>query len=149
MQNNSNLHFYLGIDYGKKRIGLAYASYPLYLAVPIGMIPTKLSFKETAIEIANIIYDRKITDIVIGNPISMNNRHPSSMQVEIQQFIIELRALSTAVIHLWDERLSSVQAERMLKNDCGLKRKQRKPKTDAVAATLILSSFLDSLSSPN
>lgn len=138
-------HFYLGIDYGKKRIGLAYASYPLYVTIPIGVIETKYSLKDTAIDIYRVICERKITDVVIGNPISMKNHPPSPIQIEIQQFVVELQALSNIEVHLWDERLSSMQAERMLKNDCGLKRKQRKQKTDSIAATLILSSFLESL----
>lgn len=143
----TNQHFYLGLDYGKKRIGLAYASHPLYITVPIGILETKHTLKDTAEEVNQVIYERKITDVVIGNPISMKNHSPSLMQGEIKLFIAELQTISKVSIHLWDERLSSMQAERMLKEDCGLKRKQRKQKTDSIAATLILSSFLECHSS--
>lgn len=143
--NNTPILTYLGIDYGKKRIGLAYAAPPLYVPLPIGSIETRNNLKETIIEITKVIHDRKITQIIVGNPLPMRHSQFSPLQTEIHTFATTLQQISTISVLLWDERLSSMQAERMLKNDCGLTRKQRKNKTDSLAATLILSSFLDSI----
>ena len=65
------------------------------------------------------------------------------LQSEIQELAALVQEMTSLEVILWDERLSSAQAERMLKNDCGLSRKQRKHSSDSLAATLILSSFLD------
>lgn len=135
---------YLGIDYGKKRIGLAYASHPLYVPLPIGYIEAKHQLKDTIQELYTLIQARGVTQIIVGNPLPMRQDSHSSLQEEIQIFAKELQQVSSLPVLLWDERLSSMQAERMLKCDCGLNRKQRKKKTDSLAATLILSSFLDS-----
>lgn len=143
--NNTPALTYLGIDYGKKRIGLAYAAPPLYVPLPIGNIETRGALKDTITEITKIIHARKITQIIVGNPVPMRHGQLSPLQIEIHTFATTLQQLSTIPVLLWDERLSSMQAERMLKNDCGLSRKQRKNKTDSLAATLILSSFLDSI----
>ncbi|AAF38349.1 Putative Holliday junction resolvase [Chlamydia pneumoniae] len=145
MSKPSSCKAYLGIDYGKKRIGLAYAAEPLLLTLPIGNIEAGKNLKLSAEALHKIILSRNITCVVLGNPLPMQKGLYSSLQEEVSLLAEELKKLSTVEIILWDERLSSVQAERMLKQDCGLSRKDRKGKTDSLAATLILTSFLDSL----
>ncbi len=138
-------HHYLGIDYGKKRIGLAYASFPLYVSVPIGIIEAKRSLQETISALSQIVLQRKISCVVIGNPIPMHQHQTSPLTEDLQALATSLRTIENVEVILWDERLSSAQAERMLKMDCGLNRKQRKSKSDELAATLILASFLETL----
>ncbi|SPN73386.1 Putative Holliday junction resolvase,Holliday junction resolvase-like protein,RNAse H domain protein, YqgF family,Uncharacterised protein family (UPF0081) [Chlamydia serpentis] len=145
MSNSPVFKAFLGIDYGKKRIGLAYAAQPLLLTLPIGSLEAGKNLKLSAEAIYKVILDRKITCVVLGNPLPMQKGHCSSLQKEITLLCEELKLISNVEIVLWDERLSSVQAERMLRQDCGLSRKQRKGKTDSLAATLILTSFLETL----
>ena len=134
---------FLGVDYGKKRIGLAFASAPLLITLPIGNIDTPPSLALTAQALVAIAKERAVTTIVFGNPLPMQKVYASSLQSEIQELAALVQEMTSLEVILWDERLSSAQAERMLKNDCGLSRKQRKHSSDSLAATLILSSFLD------
>lgn len=134
---------FLGVDYGNKRIGLAWASAPMFISLPIGFINTGATVEATAEILHKIIQEKKISCVVLGNPVPMNKGHQSHLQGDIQKLGCALQKYVETI--LWDERLSSMQAERMLKIDCGLSRKQRKGKTDSIAATLILSSFLDTL----
>ncbi|WP_100934873.1 Holliday junction resolvase RuvX [Candidatus Chlamydia corallus] len=145
MSKSSIYKAFLGVDYGKKRIGLAYAAEPLLLTLPIGSLEAGKSLKLSAEALHKIILDRKVTCVVLGNPLPMQKGLFSSLQKDISLLAEALKNISVVQIVLWDERLSSVQAERMLKQDCGLNRKQRKGKVDSLAATLILTSFLESL----
>ncbi|AHK63245.1 Putative pre-16S rRNA nuclease [Chlamydia avium] len=140
---NHQFSTFLGVDYGNKRIGLAWAAAPLFISLPIGFMKTGETIEQTASNLYKIIQEKKISCVVLGNPIPMHKEHTSHLQEEIQKLASLLQTHTKTI--LWDERLSSVQAERMLKTDCGLSRKQRKGKTDSIAATLILSSFLDSM----
>ncbi|WP_276816090.1 Holliday junction resolvase RuvX [Chlamydia gallinacea] len=137
---------FLGVDYGNKRIGLAWASAPLLISLPIGFINTGKTIEETVNHLHKIIQEKRISCVILGNPIPMNTGQLSYLQEDIRKLASMLQKYTETI--LWDERLSSVQAERLLKTDCGLSRKQRKGKTDSIAATLILSSFLDTLSHP-
>ncbi|MBQ8498380.1 Holliday junction resolvase RuvX [Chlamydia sp.] len=135
---------FLGVDYGKKRTGLAFASAPLFVTLPIGFIETRPSLAQTAESLITIIKERAITTVVFGNPLPMQKAYASSVQQEIQELATLIQEKLPLEVILWDERLSSAQAERMLKSDCGLNRKQRKSSSDTLAATIILSNFLDS-----
>ncbi|WP_201456941.1 Holliday junction resolvase RuvX [Chlamydia sp. 17-3921] len=135
---------FLGVDYGQKRIGLACASYPLFLSIPIGTIEREKNLDSIVTSLQKIIVERKITCVILGNPLPMYKGQVSPLQKEIILLSERLKEVLHINVILWDERLSSTQAEKMLKQDCGLSRKQRTGKTDALAATLILSSFLES-----
>ncbi|BAE81178.1 conserved hypothetical protein [Chlamydia felis Fe/C-56] len=135
---------FLGVDYGQRRIGLAYAASPLFISLPIGFIEAGKTLEATAQSLAKIILEREVSCVVLGNPIPMQIGQKSSLQEEILKISSLIQEFCHVDVVLWDERLSSAQAERMLKCDCGLSRKQRKGKTDSVAATLILTNFLES-----
>lgn len=135
---------FLCIDYGQKRIGLAYATASLAISLPIGYIETKPTLALTAAALYKIIQERKVSHVVLGNPIPMRKHQRSPLQEEIHMLAELLREMSGLEVVLWDERLSSAQAERELRY-CGYTRRQRKNKSDAIAATLILTSFLETL----
>lgn len=143
MFESSDTKVYLGVDYGLKRVGLACASAPLFLSVPIGTIERGKNLDVIVTALRKIIVERRVSCVILGNPIPMHGNQVSSLQEEIAIFAKKLKEATCIEVILWDERLSSAQAERMLKHDCGLSRKQRKGKTDTLAATLILSSFLE------
>ncbi|ASD30713.1 Holliday junction resolvase RuvX [Chlamydia abortus] len=143
MSNPQVAKVFLGVDYGERRIGLAYAAYPLGISLPIGFIATGKTLEATAKLLVGIIQERRVSTVVLGNPLPMQKGQKSALQEDILKLSSLLQESCPVEVILWDERLSSAQAERMLKGDCGLSRKKRKGKTDSIAATLILTSFLE------
>jgi putative Holliday junction resolvase len=135
----------LGIDFGERRIGLA-------LSDPLGItaqgLPT-LDTKETKdvfTYIENIIKEKNVTKVVVGMPKNMNGSiGPKGREVE--KFIQELIKKSKIDVVPWDERLSSVQSLRIMR-EMGTKQKHKEV-TDRISATLILQSYLDSLQREN
>ncbi|WP_139414437.1 Holliday junction resolvase RuvX [Chlamydia abortus] len=143
MSNPQVTKVFLGVDYGERRIGLAYAASPPGISLPIGFIATGKTLEATAKLLVGIIQERRVSTVVLGNPLPMQKRQKSALQEDILKLSSLLQESCPIEVILWDERLSSAQAERMLKGDCGLSRKKRKGKTDSIAATLILTSFLE------
>ncbi|MEF9497053.1 Holliday junction resolvase RuvX [Chlamydia sp. 04-14] len=144
MSNPQAAKTFLGVDYGQKRIGLAYAASPLLISLPIGFIEAGKTLEATAKILAKVIQERNVSCVILGNPIPMQKGQKSVLQEEIIKLSSLIQESCSVEVILWDERLSSAQAERMLKGDCGLSRKKRKGKSDSIAATLILTSFLES-----
>jgi putative Holliday junction resolvase len=128
----------LGIDYGRKRVGLA-------LSVPFTTIAVGykiIEMNETILDnIKEIIIKEKIESIVIGLPKRMDNEIGQIAQ-EVVQFSEKLKKNLNIPVVLWDERLSSKQAEVLLR-DVNLSRKKRRSQTDITSAQLILQSYLD------
>jgi putative Holliday junction resolvase len=131
----------LGIDYGKKRIGLA-------LSDPLGItaqgLPTlyRKDLEEDMEGLARIIREKEVSEIVVGLPKRMDDTLGPEAQ-EVLGFVEELKARFSLPIHLVDERLSTVRAHRAMKEIGGLTRKERTGKADKIAAQLILQDYLD------
>lgn len=130
----------LGIDYGKKRIGLA-------ISDPLGLtaqgLPTlhRLDIKSDIEGLARVVQDMAVEEIVVGLPRRMDGTLGKEAQ-EVLGFVEELKACFTLPIHLLDERLSTVRAHRAMKEG-GLSRKKRAVRADMLAAQLILQDYLD------
>lgn len=129
----------VGIDYGRVRIGVAISDETKFIARSIACLPFSKKFPEllkaTLKEFTNI------EAIVIGLPLQMNGKE-GIMATEVRAFGETLRALFTMPIIFWDERLSSAQAERFLK-ESDFNRKKRSERIDEQAAVVILQSYLD------
>ncbi|MEQ8766100.1 MAG: Holliday junction resolvase RuvX [Planctomycetota bacterium] len=133
----------LSIDYGKRRIGLA-ASDPLGItAQPVGLLQVR-SDDEALREIAKVIEEREVDEIVIGMPTNMDGTIGPIAET-VQAFTERLREQSGLPVHTYDERLTSALAHRLLKAK-GVKPSQRKGKLDVMSAQIILQDFLDSRS---
>jgi len=133
----------LGIDYGDKRIGVAISD-PLGLtAQGVAVIGKRDTFEEDIREIKKIIKKYEgVDEILIGLPIKMSGE--LGIQAEkVQKFQEALKSAFKIPINTWDERLTTVQAERML-SEAGLSFKKRRKVVDKSAATYILQSYLDS-----
>lgn len=130
----------LGIDFGLKRIGFAFSD-AMHSVAFAGPVVTG-SEEECIARIAQEAESRGATEIVVGLPKQMNGGE-SAMSARASEFAEKLRrAVSVKVVH-WDERLTSLQAERaMLEGD--LTRKKRKKRIDSMAAQLMLQNYLDS-----
>jgi putative holliday junction resolvase len=131
-----------GIDYGQARIGLSISDPGKFLATPLKAIPTKKTLRDTA---ADILLEfspyEPLEKIVLGLPLMMNGKEsPGSLKVRELAKILE--ELSGKPVILWDERLTTAQVERTLK-EAEMSRKKRARYIDAMAAGVILQSFLD------
>jgi putative Holliday junction resolvase len=128
----------LGLDVGEKRIGVALAEG--LLAIPLTVIDRK--GEEADMELLlTLARERRAERIVVGLPRSMNG----SIGRQAEKIIDFSRALTQHVdipVDTWDERLTTVAAERLLL-DTGMKREKRKGKRDAMAAAIILQAYLD------
>jgi len=127
----------LGIDFGEKRIGLAIADDKIRIAFPYKTIFHK-TLKQTLQEIQEVIDEEGITDIVIGLPLSFKFEENQESR-KIHEFVTKLKEKFTnRNIHEENEILTSKEAENLM----GFK-KTKDGIVDAVAAALILQSFLD------
>lgn len=143
----------LGLDYGTKTVGVA-VSDPLEItAQPLETIERKSAGKlrQTLARIEAIIEEygaagqqEKIEKIVLGYPKNMNNTEGDRCEAAVS-FKNDLERRTGLEVVLWDERLTTVEAERILM-DSGVRRENRKTYIDKMAAAVILQNYLDSKS---
>jgi len=134
----------LAIDYGLKRLGLALSDENRILASALPTLQAGKNTAETAELILAIAKKHQATEIILGRPLHLSGR-TSFLTDEVTHFMTVLSEKTTLPIHLWDERLTSAEAERTLKLG-GVNRKKRAQFTDALAAVILLQSYLDALS---
>lgn len=132
-----------GIDYGTVRLGIALSDERHIIAMPHAVLLAKKKSEETAEALLKLLLPFDLEALVIGFPSKLSGKS-SFMADEVSHFASLLRDKSPIPIVLWDERLTSVQAERSLK-EAGLNRKKRSKIVDSVAAVIMLQSYLDSL----
>lgn len=132
----------VSIDFGLKRIGIAISDERKIIATPLPTLETSKQNEETVKRLISTLEGYDIEEMIVGNPLHMNGKN-SFLSDEVQHFIDILKKYLPYPIHLWDERLSTLQAERSLKEG-NLSRKKRAKLVDSVAALILLQSFLDS-----
>jgi putative Holliday junction resolvase len=130
----------MGLDIGSKTIGIALSDELGVVAHSVKTI-SRQSPKNDLKVIAEIISTHEVQRIVVGLPIRMAGTLGTEAK-KVLQFVDQMRRSLSVSITTWDERLSTVQAERVLL-EAGLSRKKRKKVIDKTAATLILQSYLD------
>ncbi|MGZ8581550.1 MAG: Holliday junction resolvase RuvX [Actinomycetota bacterium] len=130
----------LGLDLGDARIGVAISDPERRVAVPHGTIRVGQPPGELK-AVAALVHDLGVSVIVVGHPRSMSGASgPRAQQAE--SFADALRSIVSVPIELQDERLSTVEAERALR-DAGVTGKRRRDMVDESAATVILAAWLD------
>ena len=132
----------LGLDYGQKRIGVAKSDELDFMAHAFGFIPVKTE-SELFGFVKKVIDENKIKKIVIGLPITLKGETGTQAK-KVLAFAERLRNQVACPVLLWDERLTTAQAERAL-IDQDVSRSKRKVKRDAIAAEIMLQSYLDFL----
>ena len=132
----------LGVDPGKKRIGVAICDENKIVATPYTTI-IKNNFSDFLNKINKIISDNDIKGIVIGNPINMDGS-PSQSSQSAKDLAINLSKNFTIPITMWDERLSSRGAFN-LSNDLNVNTSKKISKLDENSAAFILQGALDFL----
>lgn len=131
----------LGLDIGDRRIGVAMSDPEAIIASPVTVI-TRDGDNAAVDDIVRLVEQYHIKLIVIGLPYSLNGS--AGRQVDkVRSFVDILSKRAGVSIELRDERLSTVAAERLLR-EAGNKRARKSPRDDAAAA-FILQGFLDSL----
>ena len=129
----------LGLDLGDAHIGVAISDDARRVAVPVGTIPAGVPQDLKAI--AKLVSENDVTAVVVGHPISMSGaRGPRAHHAE--EFAGALRSFLQIPIELHDERLSTVEADRALR-EAGATGRQRRRVVDRTAATVILQAWLD------
>ena len=136
----------LAIDYGARRMGLAVSD-------PLGITAQGLDTLERKNKRADfgrlerIIREYQVREIVLGNPLRMSGQEGAQSQ-KVAEFAEELRRRFQLPVHLWDERLTSAEANRLLR-EAELSTKKRAQAVDRIAAMLILQAFLQSRGRPS
>ena len=128
----------MALDWGQKRIGVALSVEGTSIAGPLTMLPNDRRLLD---RIEALVKEHVVDQLVVGIPLRMDGTLGASAQAA-RELAQDLKARGFCV-HLWDERLTSRQAERLLIHD-DVRRKHRRQRVDQVAAALILQSFLDS-----
>ena len=132
----------LAIDHGSKRIGIAVSDELKLIAQPLEYILAEPADKLMA-RLQELIRDKEVESILVGMPRNMDGTYGPAAQ-KVQEFVAVLKAAVTVPIKLWDERLTSAQANRVLIQG-NVRRDKRKEKVDKMAAAILLQSYLDSL----
>ena len=131
----------LGVDYGEKRIGLAVSDDGEVVALPLEVVDRGGEIVGDSRQIARIAKSEDCGRIVVGMPMNLKGeRGPAAQQAE--RFVKTLRNQTPLPVVVWDERLSTAQANRSLLA-ADVSRAGRRGNVDKIAAALILQNYLD------
>jgi putative Holliday junction resolvase len=134
----------LALDLGKRRIGLALSDELGVTAQGLATLQ-RTKIREDLARLAKLASDNNVTLILMGNPLHMSG-HEGRGTEYARDFGARLHAATGLPIQLWDERLTTVQAQRVLR-ESGVSIEKRAKAVDRLAAVILLESFLDSLQS--
>lgn len=134
----------IGLDFGNKTCGVAISDSLGITAQGVEIIrresPNKL--RKTLARIEELIAEYQVETIVLGLPKNMNNTEGERVELT-KEFADKLQRRSGLPVVLWDERLTTVAADKIMM-EAGVRRENRKDYVDKIAATLILQNYLDS-----
>jgi putative pre-16S rRNA nuclease len=132
----------LALDHGTKRIGVAVSDETKTIAQPLEYIPAE-PFAEFLARLKKILAEKEIDLIILGLPRNMDGSYGPAAQ-KVETFAAALKAAVMIPIKLWDERLTSSQANKILIH-AKVRRDKRKEKVDKMAAAILLQSYLDGM----
>ena len=129
----------LGLDLGDARIGVAISDDGRRMAVPLGTVRTGAPQDIRAI--ADLVDEHDVTLVVVGHPLQLSGGAGDRAHLA-ERFVEALRSALPVEVRLQDERLSTVEADRALR-EAGASRRERRRTVDRSAATVILQAWLD------
>jgi len=132
----------LAIDHGTVRMGIAISDELKVIAQPLEFIPAQ-PFAAFLDRLKELLRLNEVELILVGMPRNMDGTYGPAAQ-KARDFITALQAAVNVPIKTWDERLTSVQANRYL-IQAGTRRQKRKEKVDQTAAAILLQSYLDGM----
>jgi putative holliday junction resolvase len=132
----------LALDVGKRRIGLAISD---GLGITAQGLPTlqRTTVRDDLAQLAELSRERDVTLYLVGEPLHMSGDKSRQAQY-IRDFAERLTERTGIPVQFWDERLTTVQAQRVLR-ESGISIEKRAKAVDRLAAVILLESFLDSL----
>ena len=130
-----------GVDYGRRRIGVAICDTHRILSSPLCVRQTTGDKRADAAFFRKLVADEGVVGFVVGLPIHADGTD-SRMSVEVERFGVWLTAETGLPVVFHDERYSSREATGLLAGS-GLTRGRKKQRTDAIAAQVVLSSWLE------
>ena len=131
---------YLALDHGTKRIGVAVSDELKMIAQPLEFIPTE-PYDAFLARLKQLIAEKEVELVFVGMPRNMDGTFGPAAE-KVKEFIAELTPEISVPIKTLDERLTSAQANRVLLEG-NVRRADRKQKVDAMAAAILLQSYLD------
>ena len=131
---------YLGLDLGSKTLGLSISDRTSLIATSLEVIRYE-TYEDLFLKLDEVVNNKHVDAFVLGNPLNLDGSMSTRSEITLE-FKSLLEKRYDKEVFMQDERLSTVEAERMLiSNDT--KRKNRKKVIDKIAATIILQGFLD------
>ena len=136
----------MGLDFGSKTVGVAISDPLGITAQPIEIVRRKSENKlrQTLARLEELIKEYQVTQLVLGLPKNMNNTLGERAEKSLE-FKEMLERRTGLPVVMWDERLTTVEANRVLM-ESGVRREDRSRYVDEIAAVFILQSFLDARS---
>ena len=133
----------MGLDYGSKTVGVAVSDALLLTAQAVETIsrPQETKLRRTLARIEELCREYEIEKIILGFPKNMNNTIGDRAEKSLE-FAEMLKRRTGLPVVMWDERLTTVAAERTLM-ESGVRREHRKEHIDQIAAVFILQGYLD------
>jgi len=136
---------FLGLDIGDRRIGLALSDPLEITAQPFGVLE-RTNLKTDLEELSRICVDNNVRELVVGLPTNQHGEIGPQAE-KVMGFIGRLGDKTGLPVHTWDERFTTVAAERALR-DGSVSGRKRKGLRDRMAAQLILQGYMDARHSP-
>ena len=131
----------IALDVGERRIGVAACDPSGIVVRAVGIVQAEPRERALA-ELQRIVKDEEAVLIIVGLPLTLRGEHGPQAQ-RVTAFVETLQAVVALPIVLRDERYTSVEAERIIEERGGKRKKRRRGEVDEVAATLILQDYLN------
>lgn len=131
----------MALDIGDRRTGVALSDESCTISSPLTVLPMD-NRKVFLSELARLVEENQVAEVVVGLPLNQWGDEGNDAE-KMQKVIAVLRERLSVPVIEWDERFTTVQAERSLL-EADLSRKRRKEVIDKIAAAILLQSFLDS-----
>lgn len=133
----------MGLDFGSKTVGVAVSDSLLITAQGVEIVRRKYEDKlrQTLARIEELIQEYEVDKIVLGLPKNMNDTEGERCE-KTREFKAMLERRCGLPVILWDERLTTVEADQVL-IECGVRRQERKKYVDKLAAVFILQGYLE------
>ncbi len=135
----------MGLDFGDMTCGVALSDELLLTAQPVETIRRKHANKlrQTYARIEEIITEKNVTRLVVGLPITLSGEERERAEA-CREFAAGLERRTGLEVIMWDERLTTVEAHRIL-DEAGLGYERKAEVVDKIAAAIILQNYLDSI----
>ena len=131
----------LGLDLGSKRIGVALCDPQELVATPLTVVSRGTTRQADLAQIAALVAEYEVEAVVVGLPLNMNSKVTAAAKAAIDE-TEQLRSVLGVPVFLHDERLTTVAADRSLK-ELEMRADARRRVVDKVAAAVMLQSFID------